>query len=170
MPKTEMITQERLIELFSYNADTGEFLWRKKWRGCRKNLSAGSRNKKGYISIGIKGIVYYAHRLAWLYVTGNFPVDMIDHINGNRSDNRFDNLRECTMSQNGANSGKRPCNTSGYKGVCWRREKEKFDARCTIKGKTNWLGYFDTAEKASAAYENFASAALGEFYNNGRIR
>ncbi|WP_161539945.1 HNH endonuclease [Glaciimonas sp. PCH181] len=162
-----MITQAEIRSLLTYNEATGVFSWLKKHRGCRKDLVAGSVNKKGYVTIIIAGVRYYAHRLAWLYITGEFPVVMIDHKNGDRADNRICNLRLCTMSQNANNSGMKPCNTSGYKGVSWSREKGKFYARCRALGKVCWLGYFETAESASAAYTNFASAAHGEFFNSG---
>lgn len=149
-----------------YCPETGVFTWRSYRNGCRQSLVAGSPTKKGYTSIAINGEKYYAHRLAWLYMTGSFPTDMIDHINGCRWDNRFANLRECVMSQNAANSGMKPNNSTGYKGVR-RTESGKWSARCRAMGGSHWLGTFDSAIEAHEAYAQFAQRAHGEFCNLG---
>jgi hypothetical protein len=113
-----MITQARLKEVLHYSPDTGEFVWLTNPRNQRKvGKLAGSVTADGYATIGIDGFYYKAHRLAHLYMTGILPTDYIDHINGYRNDNRWDNLRNATRQQNQHNSGKAVNNTSGFKGV-----------------------------------------------------
>lgn len=164
--RVNMITQPELKSVLTYNPETGIFRWNKPRVGCSPDLIAGSRQKNGYIAICIDQTKYYAHRLAWLYMTGNFPAKMIDHINGSRTDNKYSNLRECNMAQNACNSGKKHNNKSGYKGVS-QNNGGKWYARCRANGKVNKLGYFDTAEEAAKAYIDFAKSVHGEFFNSG---
>ena len=94
----------------------------------------------------------------------NCPDDkMIDHINMNKLDNRRENLRICTHQQNQHNRTKQSNNTSGFKGVSFNKEKQKFEARIGIDGKSKFLGYFDTAEKASECYKQAALKHHGDF-------
>jgi hypothetical protein len=103
-----MLTAERLRELLDYDPETGRFIWRKD-HPTAKHIKAGSvagtKNGRGYWVIGVAGAKYVAHRLAWLYVTGEWPAHLVDHENGDRLDNRFANLREATDSQNNFNRG-----------------------------------------------------------------
>lgn len=112
-----ILTQSKLHELFFYNADTGIFT-NKSNRFIGKQ--AGTLQKRGYSTIGIDGKRYYAHRLAWLYKNGELPSNEIDHINGVKSDNRIDNLRLATRSQNASNRPIQSNNTSGHIGITWR--------------------------------------------------
>jgi len=98
------LTAERLREVVTYDPLTGIFRWRVT-RGCAKaGAVAGGPEKKGYLRISIDGRRFKAHRLAWLYVKGCWPVDQIDHENGRNADNRFDNLREANNPLNSANA------------------------------------------------------------------
>jgi hypothetical protein len=114
-----MITQKQLKELLSYDSNTGVFTWIKKTsnRAPVGNV-AGYLNHDGYVYIKINNKIYSAHRLAWLFTNKAYPENMIDHINGNRSDNRICNLREATRVENAYNQKKQKNNTSGVKGVC----------------------------------------------------
>jgi hypothetical protein len=103
-----MLTAERLRELLHYDPDTGVFTWlRVKGRRVRVGALSGKANGGGYFQIGVDGRIYYAHRLAWLYVHGEWPVASIDHVNCDRCDNRLANLRPATKAQNAANARKR---------------------------------------------------------------
>lgn len=108
-----MLTQERLKEAFDYNEISGEFIWKIK-AGSRGVIGAiaGSKRHDGYIIIRLDKDRYLAHRLAWFYIHGLWPSEFIDHINGNPSDNRIDNLRETSMSENMRNRSKQQNNTS----------------------------------------------------------
>lgn len=130
---------------------------------------AGTHCGKGYRKIAVTGKIYTAHRLAWLYVYGEFPKQMIDHINGIKDDNRFANLREASGSNNQHNVKLRASNTSGYKGVYWNKQVNKWQARCEINGKCHLLGYFDDPKLASDSYENFAKSHHGIFYKDSRV-
>ena len=154
-----MITQSELKEILHYDPDTGIFTGIEIKRGCRKNGLAGYLKQEGYIQIKIFGKIYPAHRLAWLYTHGSFPINDIDHINGIRNDNRIINLREATHSQNQANKKYR--NNSGYKGVS--KNKNKWQANIKVGKKTLYLGYFDTKEEAHEAYKQASIKHHGEF-------
>lgn len=124
-------------------------------------MLAGCLRPNGYRTIAVDREVNLAHRLAWLLVYGEWPDGDLDHINGERDDNRIVNLRLATRAQNNMNA-RRPCsNTSGYKGASFCRGK--WDARIGIDGKDVYLGSFDTPEEAHAAYANAASKVFGEF-------
>ena len=171
-------TQEYLKSILSYDPETGFFTWKERqdvkmppqWNGKFAGKKAGNRCKQkrtSYSYIKVKGKLYLAHRLAWFYMTGSFPepgLD-IDHIDGNGLNNRFDNLRLATRSQNLANSRLSKRNLLGIKGV--RRVGNRFRAQIAVRGKYKHLGYFDTPQEASAAYQKAAIKHHGDF---GRIR
>lgn len=115
-----------------------------------------------YIVIGIFGIQFLAHRLAFFYKTGRWP-PRIDHADQDGMNNRWRNLREATVAQNNANSKIMATNTTGYKGVIVRRKPMRFQARIIFRGKQIHLGTFKTAESASDAYQKAARELYGEF-------
>lgn len=155
--------RQRVMELLDYDPDTGVFT-RKVSRGnVRAGSVAGSHHPQGYLRIAIDGKNHKAHRLAYLIVHG-FTPNAIDHINGNPADNRIDNLREATIQENNRNTGKRVTNSSGYKGVYWKKQSQKWMAYITVTRKNIHLGYFTNPEEASAAYEAAAKKHFGEFY------
>lgn len=145
------LTAERLREVLDYDPDTGVFTRKVRTGNVKIGDVAGSFNGKGYIRIGIDGRLHRAHRLAWLYVTGEWPKDQIDHINGDRGDNRLANLREVNNAENQHNLRKaRADNTTGFLGVSPRYGK--FRAYIMVDGKNKHLGCFPTPEAAHAAY------------------
>jgi hypothetical protein len=157
-----MITQAELKEILEYNPDTGVFTWKK--TVCNRVVVgnvAGHKTNWGYISIKIQGKHYQAHRLAYLYMTGKFPENDIDHINHIKDDNIWANLRDATGSQNQANKVKQKNNTSGYKGVNWHRNKWR--AQISYMNKTMDLGYYTTPQEAAEAYKKKATELYGEF-------
>jgi hypothetical protein len=123
---------------------------------------AGSKNH-GYIVIQIDGTKIFAHRLAWIYMTGRQPLYDIDHINLNRADNSWNNLREATRSENKANTTPPVTNTSGVKGVSWHKHRKNWRATIKIDGKAKHLGSFADIEEAKAAYEKTAAEMFGNF-------
>jgi hypothetical protein len=161
----QILTQQELKTHVIYDELTGIFTrlishnkYHKAGRLCKID------KKKKYQIICLSQIYYKAHRLAWLYVYGYMPLKTIDHINGNPYDNRLLNLRLCTLSENQQNSKIRVDNTTGYKGVGFSKSLNKYTVRCRANGKRHNLGYFDTAEKASEAYKEFAIFHHGKFY------
>lgn len=161
------LTQEQLKALLSYDPDTGIFKWLDCNRNHRDDNVAGSKRLNGYISIRVDYSLYYAHRLAWLYMTGDWPKDQIDHINRTRDDNRFCNLREATLAQNNLNSKIRSDSQIGLKGAYRQKGKNRFYSKITYRGELYRLGYFDTAEEAHEAYCKKADELHGEFANYG---
>ena len=146
------LTAERLREVLNYDAETGIFTWLARTRNrVAVGDVAGSPDRYGYLRIKIDGRIHSAHRLAWLYVHGEWPKDQLDHINGIRTDNRITNLREATNAENGHNRRKpHSNNTTGYLGV--KRDRGRFQALIRLDGKQRYLGLFDTPEAAHAAY------------------
>lgn len=159
-----MLTHERLVELLLYQPDSGFFTHIKKRPGVKLGSVAGSTMPVGYVYIAVDGKRYYAHRLAYFYMKEEWP-DEVDHINGNRSDNRWSNLRNASRQQNAANIGFFSNNSSGYRGVTktsvgtWRAEIQR-------NGKYHYLGCYKTKEEAAAARNAFAIKNDGEYYNH----
>lgn len=158
-----MVTQDELKEILDYDPETGIFRWKSPRQKIKVGDVAGTLNHNGYRFIKINGKLYLEHRLAWLYVYGEWPKDMIDHVNGTRDDNRIENLREATRSENKWNQTKPITNTSGYKGACWHKASQKWDARIAINNKRKHLGLFDSPEEAYEAYCKAAKELHGEF-------
>ena len=165
MNPADELTLNGLKELLNYDPDTGVFSWKSKRPGrpnASGNLVAGSFTS-GYREIQINGVRYRAHRLAWLWMTGSLPSVFIDHINGNKADNRFCNLREATKTQNARNEGLRKSNTTGVKGVCWSKKERKFVVHLKYGGRKNRIGCFSTLQEASEASKNAILLHHGEF-------
>ena len=148
------LTAERLRFLLDYDPETGIFVWKHiTSKRVKVGDIAGFADHHGYISIGVDGFAHRAHRLAWLYVTGQHPSKFLDHINGKRTDNRFANLREASFALNSQNQcNTRTNNTSGFIGVTWCKPLEKWRARISLRGKHLHLGLFETPTEARAAY------------------
>lgn len=147
----------RLRELVSYNAITGVFAR----RAPRDARPTGGINALGYHQIHLDGRLYYAHRLAWLYSYGSWPAGYIDHINGDRADNRIANLRVGTRGQNLQNL-RAPKATNPYLGVSKHKASGLWHARIRAGGVTTSLGYHRTPEAAHEAYVT-AKRKLHEF-------
>ena len=157
------ITAEELRRILSYDPETGVFRWRvKTCLKVRVGNVAGSLNDSGYILIRC-GKRYRAHRLAWLYVYGNWPDKLIDHINGDRKDNRITNLRVVSDTENAINKCRQSNNTSGYTGVHWDRRRKKWSAHIKINKKKKTIGRFDSLQEAIDARRIAVDRIFGEF-------
>lgn len=156
-----MLAHERLTAVLNYEKGTGIFRWKitkTGWRGgiiALPGEKAGHLKRGGYENIIIDGKAYASHRLAWLYVTGKWPEMMIDHKDGDPTNNRWDNLRLATPAQNVANSKAHKIGELGH-GIQYR--SGKWRAKITAD-----LGSFDTAEEAVAAYSQAHKVLFGEF-------
>ncbi len=159
---------EEAKRLLDYNTDTGVFTWKTTGRGRSKTNVAGTINSQGYqkIGISINNIMrrISGHRLAWYIKYEKLPILELDHINLDKSDNRIDNLREATRSEQGRNRTKPSNNTSGYKGVI--KQRNKWRAVIYIDGKAKNLGSFECAEEANKVYQAKAKELFGEFYHD----
>lgn len=140
--------------ILAYNPANGKFTWKPGTYGhYQKPDAVGSTDSNGYLSVEISGFSFMLHRLAWLVSTGDWPKGEIDHINGNRKDNRLCNLRDVCKGENQQNiGGARTTNTSGLIGAHWSKRKKKYCSEIRVSGARHFLGYFDTAEEASNAY------------------
>jgi hypothetical protein len=148
-----LLTQKELQEMLNYDANTGIFTW--KIRPCRAvkagDIAGCTEKRIGYITIGIKKVIHKAHRLAWLYVYGEWPKGLIDHINGNKADNCIANLRDVSAGGNSQNIRKpNRRNKSGFMGVIWYQNKWR--ASMSVNGKSKWLGDYSTPEEAHQVY------------------
>lgn len=157
-----MITQDKLKELVTY---TDGHLVRKKSRAKHPaGVPIGSKMQKG-IGTKINGQFYRLHRLIYLYHYGYMP-EQIDHINRNCFDNRIENLRPATSSQNARNRKKFANNTSGIKGVCWHKRINKWGVSCSVFGKQKHCGYFDNLLDAASRAFVIRNQLHGQFVNH----
>jgi hypothetical protein len=163
--KDNMLTQARLKELFSYNPKTGNFTVIKTRKGSSKKIGdvLGSKNYAGYLEAEIDAKKYYLHRLAYLYMTGEFPQGHIDHRNRNKTDNSWKNLKVVTHQENMQNNtNPRKHGTLGYRGVYKR--KDKFGAKIVHNKKQIHLGFFNTVQEAANAYAKAKPLIHTNFY------
>jgi hypothetical protein len=159
------LTGSILEELFTFNPDDGVFR-HKTWRGPRcggPGSEAGCVMTTGYIAIGLPGKLVLAHRLAWLWMTGKWPAHEIDHINGDRSDNRWCNLREATRVQNSRNGGIRSTNRTGRIGLSFDKVRSKYKAAIMVAGKTVFQKRYDTFDEAVAARSAKEKELFGDY-------
>ncbi len=146
------IAPERLHECLYYSPRTGKFFWIESRRGMRRGQQAGTIGTRGYRQIKLDGTIYYAHRLAWLYIHGNFPKDQVDHKNRVRADNRIVNLREATNRDNHRNQSMPSTNSSGCTGVYNTNNGQPSPWQADIRGDNGVRRrkYFATFEEAVA--------------------
>lgn len=158
-------SHERLLSILRYDPETGIFVWRVRLgnRASGVGKEAGWVGGNGYRYLSIDGHPYLTHRVAWFYMTGEWPNGGLDHRNRNSLDNRWSNLREATQSMNVANTKIRSTNTSGFKGVHLRKRSNRWLAEIWKDGKKTFLGSYASAEEASAAYQKAAIERFGEF-------
>lgn len=153
----------RLTPVLEYCPETGLFTYRRASGRQAAGAIAGTENSAGYTIISVDGQKLLAHRIAWAWVHGSYPVGVLDHINGIPTDNRISNLRDATPSQNVANSATR--NRTGARGVSYypARPNLPWKAFISRKGKTINLGSFRTKQEASNAYDAAATELFGDF-------
>jgi hypothetical protein len=150
---------ERLEYLCLYNPITGMVTWKISERKRRAGKAVGTLNAGGYLVCSIDGSLFYVHRIAWALATGSIDCELqIDHINGNRSDNRLGNLRLCDNAQNNWN---KPGKT--FKGAYLDKRDGRWDAKIRVRGREIHLGRFSTPELAHMAYCKAAAELHGDF-------
>ena len=156
------MNQKVLQKVLSYDRTTGIFTWKK-----RKGRIAGYVRKSGYRAITIKKKSYYAHRLAWLYEYGVFPVNQIDHRDQNKDNNRIFNLRDVTAEINAQNKALYINNTSRCAGICWNKNEKKWLVRFGINGRRFYFGLYADRNKAVRRARK-ARKDLGFHENHGK--
>jgi hypothetical protein len=151
-------------DYFAYN--DGKLYWKISRGASKISKEAGwVMQTTGYRGVKIKGQLYMTHRVIYELLKGVIPVGFnIDHIDGNKLNNKIENLRLASTQENSFNRGKQSNNTSGYKGVFWDKTNQKWKAQTRQKGRTKSLGYFKTPEEASKVYESYTKILHGEFF------
>ena len=184
--KAQRIEPALLRDLIHYEPDTGQLTWKARrpahfthckrdpawvcriWNAKYEGRPAFGRREHGYIAGRVFGTHVYAHQVAFAIMTGQWPEEQIDHVNGRRSDNRWRNLRRVDPAQNARNSAISRSNSSGVVGVSWNREKRRWWAYIhREKGRRHLLGSFSSKADAVAA-RKAAERHYGYHQNHGR--
>lgn len=160
--------RDELLRVLSYDHESGELRWRDRNDPGFNSASlsgkvAGHLARDGYVRLYMRGVSYTAHRVIWKMVTGDEPPQYVDHIDGNKSNNKWDNLRLASHAENKQNSTTPKSNRSGVKGVCWIARRRKWQAVVSANGKSEWLGRFNSKDDAAAAVERARDKLHGEF-------
>ena len=164
-----MISQDQVKGLFNYNQNTGVLTWKVATSRCIKvGDRAGSVEGDGRVRINIKYNRYRAHRIIFLMFKGYLP-EFIDHIDGDNTNNKIENLRECTKSENSWNAKLAKTNKSGVKGVYQHKTSRSWIAYISHKGRQMQIGSFKTIDEASKAVRDKRNELHGEFANHGKL-
>lgn len=158
-----MIDHDALKSMLSYCEESGNFVWLVQTGRALPGMIAGTLGKEGYVNIKIEGRLYKAHRLVWLYMMGEWPSFRLDHKDNCQSNNRWENIRPASHSQNMANRKLNKNNSSGFKGVSLCKDSGKYMAYVNKDGRRYYLGEHDTPEMAHEAYLAKAKELHGEF-------
>jgi hypothetical protein len=160
------ITQTRLHELFDYK--DGQLIWKidKKYSKIKAGTIAGHEIKHQYIQVVIDRKTYYLHRLIFVYHNGHCP-KVLDHIDGNQANNRIENLREATSSQNGFNSRLNVNSSTKMKNVNWNTEANKYRVELAVNGKNKFIGYYVDPELAELVAIEARDKYHGRFARHG---
>ena len=157
------------VEVISYNEITGVLSRLKIAPNAPVGPCGLSRNSSGYLQVRYNGIKYAQHRIIWKIMTGHWPRGQVDHINGVRTDNRWENLREVSGGENSKNRRNQVNNKSGIPGISWCKRSDRWLARISVEGARVHLGYFDTLLQAATARWN-AEREYGYHENHGRSK
>lgn len=171
----DRISPEFLRAALRYDAESGRLFWlhrddrrtgNKSWNAKHAGMEAFThQDRSGYRRTNILGKSVAAHRAAWAIFFGEWPDGDIDHINRVKSDNRIENLRLATRSENCANSTKKSGASSIYRGVGWNERAKKWQARIAFNGMRKRLGLFSDEKDAAIAYDRAAKEIHGQFAN-----
>ena len=163
-----MMDIDKLKQYIDYNPDTGILTWKASQHQLSNRLKVGGEcgsnvDSRGYKRVCFMGKQYRAHRVAWALHYGQEPVDQIDHINGNRIDNRICNLRLATNTENSRNSGLAKNNTSGVTGITWHKQCNKWVAQITVNRKNHNLGLYVDKDEAIKVRKEAEKIHFGQF-------
>lgn len=159
-----MNTETFILTNLTYCSQTGMLSWRAGTYGYQRNKGhAGTINNKGYRTIKINGHDHMVHRVVWFLYYGNWPDKQVDHEDLNKQNNRIENLRSATNTENCGNQGMRINNSSGYKGV-QQLPSGRWKASLSFAMKSHYVGSFDTAKEAATAYELKAASLRKDFF------
>lgn len=161
--KDDALSPERVRELFAYDPE-GHLTWRLAGKGRCIGRRAGCETGVGYIVIRFDGVLYYAHRLVWMWHHGTIP-QFLDHIDRNRGNNRIANLRPATAQENTRNRTKADGTHSKWNGVTWCKKARKWKAQMRFNGRNTYLGNYEEEADAAMAFNEAAYEHFGEFAN-----
>lgn len=153
-----------LKSVLNYNPETGIWISLVKDRKRAAGVRADRKHWMGYYRVSYLGKRYLAHRLAFFFVTGRWPIG-IDHKDRDKRNNKWSNLREANQHENGGNTKLCSRNTSGHRGVFWNKCAKKWEAQIKIRGRSTVIGRFESKEAASKAYTERAIEHFGSYYN-----
>lgn len=160
-----------LGEFLRYEPETGHLYWLKRpgrfTSKAKPGQVAGAKNAGGYMVINFRRRMFYCHRIAWALVHGTWPVSQIDHIDGDKANNRIANLRLCNHRQNACNSVKRP-GASGTVGVTQVKQTGRWKAQVSENGKHRFIGTYASKHEAAAAYWSAKEQIAGEFFRKDK--
>lgn len=158
------LTAETARKLLSYDVTTGILTWKiDRKGGARAGQIAGHKTKEGYINVCVERVLYAAHQVIWLIVYGEWPEGILDHRDGDKSNNRIENLRQATHAENSRNQNLSRRSTSGVRGVVWNKAVRKWQAQIQIDGRTRYLGVFSEKSKAAEARASAERELFGDF-------
>ena len=161
------LTLDLVNKLFRYDKETGNLIRKISVRkGAEAGQIVGKDDGYGYLKTSIKGVRYFNHRIIFLMHKGYLP-SILDHIDTDKKNNRIENLRAATVTQNNHNQGRRRNNTSGVKGVRWKETHNMWSASVSLNGKRKHLGHFRTVPEAEIAVRKAREELHGEFANHG---
>jgi len=160
-----MLTVEFVKDLFEYK--NGVLIWKNPSKYKRRLIGHAVTGKdgKGYIRVGIKGKRYSVHRVIY-FIHYNIWPDYVDHINANKLDNRIENLRSCSNTENSYNAKLSKSNKSGFKGICWSKQRKKWHVQITAGGKRVVSKYFENIKDAKDCVAIERATIHGEFARN----
>lgn len=161
----QTLSQERIRNLFNYDPITGNLSWNNPEAPNKHLAGRLIRRTNGikYLLVTYRGVTFCAHRIIWMHFHGQWPSQYLDHINGDSKDNRIDNLRLATHTENRRNTLKYKNNSTGYKGVCFNKRLKRYTAHIRVNKILKHLGVFDTALEAAKAYDDAALLQFGDF-------
>lgn len=161
------ITAEDIKNWFVYDYSTGKLFWKNPLSNRVKAGDEAGSIQAGYLRVGILGKAFQVHRIIWKLFYGDIPADLfIDHIDGNKLNNKLENLRLATYTENNRNAKSRN-GKSKYKGVYWFKRDSCWQAQIQVDNVKYHIGYFDDEEEAAKAYEEVAKQIHGDFFNKG---
>ena len=186
MYKNPLPSQAELLKVLRYDKKTGKLFWRKRsistftdgpnvsansicknWNNRFANKEAFTTNNQGYLSGRYKNCTYSSHRVIWKMIYGTEP-NIIDHIDGDRSNNKIQNLRSVDIADNAKNQRLYAVNTSGTSGITWKKINKKWEARISVNGRRVYLGVFSSKQKAIETRKQ-AEIKYGFHRNHGRV-
>ena len=164
-PKDQNLDPKNVQEIFEYRAAEGALYWRHRTRGHAAGVLAGCKRRDGYQEVRFGGKSYLLHRLIWCHVYGQMPIAYIDHIDGDKSNNRVENLRDVSHTVNVQNSEKPAGKLSAGVGKSYN----KYFAQIQSNGERKYLGLFSTELEAAQAYQNARAVLHAEALSRPRI-